>query len=54
MTDIEIAKNIKLKNIAEIAESIGIKENEIEQYGKYKAKVSNNCLLYTSDATDEL
>jgi len=42
MTDIEIAKNIKLKNIAEIAESIGIKENEIEQYGKYKAKVSNN------------
>ena len=42
MTDIEIAKNIKLKNIAEISESIGIKENEIEQYGKYKAKVSNN------------
>ena len=42
MTDIEIAKNIKLKNIAEIAENIGIKENEIEQYGKYKAKVSNN------------
>ena len=42
MTDIEITKNIKLKNIAEIAENIGIKENEIEQYGKYKAKVSNN------------
>ena len=42
MTDIEIAKNIKLKNIAEIAENIGIKEDEIEQYGKYKAKVSNN------------
>ena len=42
MTDIEISKNIKLKNIAEIAENIGIKENEIEQYGKYKAKVSNN------------
>lgn len=42
MTDIEIAKNIKLKNIAEISENIGIKENEIEQYGKYKAKVSNN------------
>lgn len=42
MTDIEIAKNIKLKNIAEIAENIGIKESEIEQYGKYKAKVSNN------------
>ena len=41
MTDIEIAKNVKLKNITEIAKNIGIKEDEIEVYGKYKAKISN-------------
>ncbi len=41
MTDIEIAKSVKLKDITEIAKSIGIEENEIEQYGKYKAKISN-------------
>ena len=41
MTDIEIAKNVKLKNITEIAKNIRIKEDEIEVYGKYKAKISN-------------
>ena len=41
MTDIEIAKNVKLKNITEIAKNIGIEEDEIEVYGKYKAKISN-------------
>ena len=41
MTDIEIAKSVKLKNITEIAEGIGIKRDEIEQYGNYKAKISN-------------
>ena len=41
MTDIEIAKNVKLNNITEIAKNIGIKEDEIEVYGKYKAKISN-------------
>ena len=40
MTDIEIAKNVKLKKITEIAESIDITENELETYGKYKAKIS--------------
>ena len=41
MTDIEIARNTELKEITEIAEDIGIKEDEIEQYGKYKGKISN-------------
>lgn len=41
MTDIEIARSVKLKNITEIAEGIGIKRDEIEQYGNYKAKISN-------------
>lgn len=39
MEDIEIAKKAKLKNISQIAQSIGIKEDYVEQYGKYKAKI---------------
>lgn len=41
MTDIEIAKNTKLDEINKIAEKLEIKEEDIEQYGKYKAKISN-------------
>ena len=41
MTDIEIAKNTKLEEINKIAEKLEIKEEDIEQYGKYKAKISN-------------
>ena len=40
MTDIEIARNTKLNPITEIARNLGIKENELEQYGKYKAKIN--------------
>lgn len=38
MQDIEIARNAKLKNINEIAQKLGISEDYLEQYGKYKAK----------------
>lgn len=41
MTDIEIAKSVKLKKIAEIAKDIDISEDELEMYGKYKAKISS-------------
>ena len=41
MTDIEIAKKFKLKNINEIAKQLDIKDEDIELYGKYKAKISN-------------
>ncbi|MBQ2671794.1 MAG: formate--tetrahydrofolate ligase [Clostridia bacterium] len=41
MTDIEIAQKIKLKKITEIGEKIGIKEDELELYGNYKAKLQN-------------
>ncbi len=41
MGDIEIARNVKLKNITEIAKSLNIDEEYIEQYGKYKAKISD-------------
>ena len=40
MTDIEIARNTKLENIEEIALKCGLKDNEIENYGKYKAKIN--------------
>ena len=41
MTDIEIARNTKLIPITEIGEKLGINEEELENYGKYKAKISN-------------
>ena len=41
MTDIEIARNTKLERIVDIAKKLEIKEEEIEQYGRYKAKISN-------------
>lgn len=45
MEDIEIARNTELEKIDKIAENIGIKENEIELYGKYKAKLDNKALF---------
>ncbi len=42
MSDIEIARNIKLENITQIAKKIEIDEDDLELYGKYKAKISNN------------
>lgn len=41
MKDIEIARNAKLLPITKIAEKLGIDEEYLEQYGKYKAKISN-------------
>lgn len=38
-SNLEIAQEARLKQIIEIAESIGLKEDELELYGKYKAKV---------------
>ena len=42
MTDIEIANKIKLLPIDKIANKIGVKPNEIELYGNYKAKILKN------------
>ena len=38
-SDIEIARQAKLQPILDIAKKIGIQESQVEQYGKYKAKV---------------
>lgn len=40
LTDVEIAQSTKMKNITEIAEKIGLSQDDLELYGKYKAKVS--------------
>ncbi|HEM4279184.1 formate--tetrahydrofolate ligase [Streptococcus suis] len=39
-TDIEIAQSVTLKPITEIVEKVGISFDDIELYGKYKAKLS--------------
>jgi len=40
LTDVEIAQNRKLLPIEEIASKLGIKEDSLTYYGRYKAKVS--------------
>lgn len=52
MEDIEIARNAKLKNINEITSKLGIPEDEVEPYGKYKAKISINYLNQLKDKKD--
>lgn len=42
MTDIEIARNTKLNKISEIARRLGINEDDIDMYGRYKAKISSS------------
>lgn len=39
MTDLDIAKSVKPLHINEIAEKLGIDHNQLEHYGKYKAKL---------------
>ena len=42
MTDIEIARNTKLEEIEEIAHKLNIEDEDLECYGKYKAKILNS------------
>lgn len=48
-SDIEIAQNTNMKPIVEIAESMGLTEDDIELYGKYKAKVKLEVLERLKD-----
>ena len=43
-TDIQIAQEAVMKPIVEVAQSIGIQEDELELYGKYKAKITDEYL----------
>ena len=52
MTDIEIAKNVELEPIIKIAQNLNINEEEIEQYGRYKCKISNSLYERLKDKKD--
>ncbi|WP_296968377.1 formate--tetrahydrofolate ligase [uncultured Eubacterium sp.] len=49
LTDIEIAQNAKMKDINEIAASLGISSDEIDPYGHYKAKISDSVMERLKD-----
>lgn len=51
-SDIEIAQQAKLKPVMEIAAQLGIHDDEIEPYGKYKAKVSLDVYKRLADKPD--
>ena len=51
-TDIEIAQSAKLQPIREIAAQLGLGEEDIEQYGKYKAKISLDVYRRLRDKPD--
>lgn len=51
-TDIQIAQEAKILNIMEIAKKIGLNEDYIEQYGKYKAKVDLKVLKDLEEKKD--
>jgi len=48
-TDIQIASEAKMLPIAQIAQKLGIADDELELYGKYKAKINNAFLNRTKD-----
>ena len=40
LTDVEIAQSAKMKPISEIAKKVGLEDDDLELYGKYKAKIA--------------
>lgn len=40
LTDVEIAQSAKMKPISEIAQKLGLEDDDLELYGKYKAKIA--------------
>ena len=51
-SDIEIAQNDKMEPIVKIAEKLGVLEDEIEQYGKYKCKISLDIMKKNENKKD--
>ena len=52
LTDVEIAQSAKMKPIKEIANQLGLDEDDLELYGKYKAKVSLETIEKVKDNKD--
>ena len=51
-TDIQIAQEAKMSHIREVAQTLGIQEDELELYGKYKAKLSDEAWNNVKDRPD--
>jgi formate--tetrahydrofolate ligase len=51
-TDIQIAQEAKMKDIREIAAQLGLTEDDIELYGKYKAKISLDAIKRLKNKSD--
>ena len=51
-TDIQIAQEATMLPIKDVAASIGIKEDDLELYGKYKAKISDELINRTKKNPD--
>ena len=52
LTDIEIAQKAEMKPIGEIARQLDVTEDELELYGKYKAKITSKCAERLKDKPD--
>ena len=52
MGDVDIARNTNLENIQNIANNIGVTEDDLELYGKYKAKINLNIMKKLKDKKD--
>lgn len=52
LTDIEIAQNAQMKKIKDIAADLGISEDELEPYGHYKAKITEECIKRLENEPD--
>ena len=51
-TDIQIANEAKMLPIAKIAQELGVTDDELEFYGKYKAKINDEFLKRMADKPD--
>ena len=52
LTDIEIAQKAEMKPIGEIARQLDVTDDELELYGKYKAKITSECAERLKDKPD--
>ena len=52
-TDIQIAQDAQMLHIKEVAAAYGIAEDDLELYGKYKAKLSDALIAKTKDNKTE-
>ncbi len=54
LNDMEIAENVEIKPIEEIARRLGLNEEDLEEYGKYKAKISPGIKIEGKGKTGKL